>query len=59
MNNCEMIEKGLCLRLCWFTENGDWCGKYKCSQYYILKTMEKNTKKEVKYENISNRPTEI
>ena len=49
-NDCEMVEKGLCLGCVGLAED-DWCGKYKCSQYYLLKSMEKNTKKEMKYGN--------
>lgn len=47
-NGCEMVEKGLCLGCTGLAEK-DWAGKYKCSHYYLLKSMENNSKKEKKY----------
>lgn len=46
--NCEFVENGLCLGCTRSLAEEDWCGKYKCSHYYILKSMEKSTKKEKK-----------
>lgn len=35
-NNCEMVEKGLCLGCVGLAEK-DWQGKYKCKYYQELK----------------------
>lgn len=49
-SGCEMIEKGLCLGCTGLAEK-DWVGKYKCSNYYMLKSMEKQKKGKNKYDN--------
>lgn len=38
MNNCEMIEKGLCTGCVGLAEN-DWIGKEKCEIYVKLKNI--------------------